>query len=269
MPLTPFQLEVSRLLAVNRAPDSYLAGGAALHLRPNSKRYSNDLDFFQDSEERVAKAFADDRALLESRGIRVSVQIAQPGYIRALAGKGDDCTKIEWAHDSAWRFMPPVKLPDAGYALHPVDLAVNKVLALAGRDEPRDYLDALYAHDELLPLPALLWAAVGKDPGFTPRSLLELVRRRGRYQPVDFERLRLVEPVQPAVLKEKWLAALADADRFARSRPPEESGCLYYSPGKRAFLMPGPDSPADLVAHFGSPGGVLPALYTGDALAYW
>lgn len=267
MPITPFQREVSRLLAVNRAPDSYLAGGAALHLRPNSKRYSNDLDYFHDSEERVAKAFADDRAVLESKGIRVSVQVAQPGYIRALAGRGDDCTKIEWAHDSAWRFMPPVRLPDAGYALHPVDLAVNKVLALAGRDEPRDFLDALYAHDEMLPFPALLWAAVGKDPGFTPMSLLELVRRRGRYQPVDFERLRLVEPVEPVGLKAKWLEMLEDADRFVRSRPAGELGCLYYSPGRHAFLMPGPDSPADLVVHFGRPGGVLPELYTGDALA--
>jgi predicted nucleotidyltransferase component of viral defense system len=45
MPLTVFQRAVLRLLAQNRRPDSYLAGGAALHFAPNSQRFSNDLDF--------------------------------------------------------------------------------------------------------------------------------------------------------------------------------------------------------------------------------
>ncbi len=60
MPLTSFQTDLATLLAQNRTPDSYLAGGAALHFAPNSKRYSNDLDYFHDSVERVASAFADD-----------------------------------------------------------------------------------------------------------------------------------------------------------------------------------------------------------------
>lgn len=265
MPLTPFQTKVSSLLAANRAPDSYLAGGAALHLRPNSKRYSNDLDFFHDSEKRVAEAFAADRAALEQGGIRVTVELAQPGYIRALAEKGEDGTKIEWAHDSAWRFMPVVKIPVAGYALHPIDLAVNKVLALAGRDEARDFLDVLFVHESTLSLGALLWAAVGKDPGFTPVSLLELIKRRGHYRPVDFERLQLAQPVDLGGLKAKWLSALQEAERFIQSRPPEELGCLYYSPGRRGFVTPGPGAPADAAAHFGRPGGILPALYAGEA----
>lgn len=44
MPLTNFQAAIARLLSTNRSPDSYLAGGAALHIEPNSTRYSNDLD---------------------------------------------------------------------------------------------------------------------------------------------------------------------------------------------------------------------------------
>ncbi len=255
------------MLAPNRTPDSHLAGAAALHFRPESKRFSNDLDYFHDSAERVATAFAADRKVLEDNGIAVSVQVAQPGYIRALAEAGDQGVKIEWAHDSAWRFMPAVRLAGAGWALHPVDLAVNKVLALAGRDEPRDFLDVLYAHAELLPFPALLWAAVGKDPGFTPISLLDLIRRRGRYQPVDFERLHLAAPVEPTALKTQWLAALEGAEAFARSRPSEEAGCLYYSPQERRFVLPGPGAPVDCAPHFGRPGGILPRLYAGDSLA--
>ena len=267
MPLTPFQREVARLLGANRAPDSYLAGGAALHLRPNSKRYSNDLDFFHDSEERVAQAFAADRDALERAGMKVEVKLAQPGFVRALVGRGKDGTKIEWAHDSAFRFMPPIRVPEAGYSLHPIDLAVHKTLTLAGREEVRDFLDVLFVHERVLPLGALIWAAVGKDPGFTPVSLLELIRRRGRYQAVDFERLHLAAPVEPTAIKGTWLAALEAAERFVRSRPPEEIGCLYYSPGARKFVAPGEGAPADAVPHFGRPGGVLPQVYAGDPLS--
>jgi fumarate hydratase class II len=41
--LTAFQARLARLLATNRTPDSDLAGGAAIHIEPNTTRYSNDL----------------------------------------------------------------------------------------------------------------------------------------------------------------------------------------------------------------------------------
>ena len=178
MPLTEYQGEIARLLSINRTEDSYLAGGAALNLEPQTARYSNDLDYFHDSVERVASAFAQDSETLAKSGHRLALEIKQPGYVRAVASKGANSTKLEWAHDSAWRFLPPVKNDVTGYQLHPMDLAINKVLALAGRDEARDYLDTLQIHRDVLPLGALCWAGAGKDPGFTPRSLLDLLQRR-------------------------------------------------------------------------------------------
>ncbi|HET9300046.1 MAG TPA: hypothetical protein VFO11_08875, partial [Candidatus Polarisedimenticolaceae bacterium] len=180
MPLTDYQARLARLLSGNRSFDSYLAGGAAILIEPNTTRYSRDLDYFHDSEHRVAEAFRADRALLHDGGYALDVDLEVPGYIRAVVRLGSDATKVEWAHDSSWRFLPAVRDPRVGFVLHPVDLAVNKVLALAGRDEPRDVLDSLHVHREVLPLGALCWAACGKDPGFTPLSLLELLRRRGR-----------------------------------------------------------------------------------------
>lgn len=109
MPLTDYQAEVARLLATNRDEHSHLAGGAALHMEPTSRRYSNDLDYFHDSVERVATAFAADLALLVDTGHDVDVEMKQPGYLRAVVRRGADSTKIEWAHDSAWRFMPAMK----------------------------------------------------------------------------------------------------------------------------------------------------------------
>lgn len=256
--MTPYQAELLALLARNRSEDSHLAGGAALNLEPNTRRFSNDLDFFHDSVERVATAFAADERTLSEAGHRVELEMNQPGYIRALVSRGGDKTKIEWAHDSAWRFMPPLASPEFGYVLHPIDLAVNKVLTLAGRNEPRDFIDVLELHERVMPLGALCWAAAGKDPGFTPLSLLEMLRRRGRYQPEDFARLHVAKPVHLQEMKSAWLFMLDEAERFIRARPPAELGCLYYSPSRRAFVEPGPDGPNDVMPHFGRPGGVLP-----------
>ena len=82
MPLTDFQREILATLASSHAPDSYLAGGAALHFAPNSLRYSHDLDFFHDSAERVATAFAEDTLLLEAAGYGLDLQLSQPGFHR-------------------------------------------------------------------------------------------------------------------------------------------------------------------------------------------
>ncbi len=110
-------------------------------------------------------------------------------------------------------------------------------------------------------LGALCWAAVGKDAGFTPLSLLELLKRRGRYRPEQLARLDLMAPFDLVAGKRTWLAALEEAEEFVRTRPNEELGCLHYAVAREAFVMPA--SQTDLAGkgvqlHFGSPGGVLP-----------
>jgi hypothetical protein len=258
VPLTEYQAQLARLLSSNRTPDSYLAGGAAILIEPNTLRFSHDLDYFHDSEARVASAFEADRSLLEENGYSLVQDLNQAGYIRALVRKGKDTTKVEWAHDSAWRFMPVVRDERVGFVLHPVDLAINKVLALAGRDEPRDVLDTLQVHERVLGLGPLCWAACGKDPGYTPLSLLELLRRRGRIHPDDLARLDLVKPLALPAVKQAWLAALDSVEPFTHAQPPEQLGCLYYSPARQAFVDP--STVTDAIPHFGRPGGILPRV---------
>jgi hypothetical protein len=260
MPLTPWQAELGRLLAANRSPDSYLAGAAALLAEPNTTRFSQDLDYFHDTPERVASAFESDRLTLVEAGCTVHPELSQPGYIRAVVRRSGDATKVEWAYDTTWRFMPVLLSETFGYQLHPVDLAINKVLALVGRDEPRDLLDTLHCHATILPLGALVWAAAGKDPGFSPGSLLELLRRRGRVRPEDLNRLHLTHPQDVREIKHVWLEALASAEQFVASRPPEEAGCLYYAELLQRFVDPDAEAGIPVVPHFGRPGGVLPRL---------
>ena len=263
LPLTLFQRQVLGTLASSPNDERYLAGGAAIHFDARSTRYSDDLDFFHDSEARVASAFARDRETLERGGYTVEVEFVLPGFVRTVVRRDEDATRVDWAHDSAWRFLPLVRDELGGLLLHPVDLAIKKVLALAGRDEPRDFVDILYVHRHVLPLACLAWAAVGKDPGLSPLSLLELLKRHGRYRPEELARLQLTEAFDLGAAKQEWLTALASADAFVRTRPAEEYGCLYYSPRLERFVMPGADASLDeqgLVPHFGAPGGVVPRI---------
>lgn len=134
MPLTPIQNDVLATIWENRAETSHLAGASAIQASPKSMRYSGDLDLFHDNESEVAEAFAKDRTALEAADFEISVLLSQPGFIRARIFKAGESVLIDWAHDSAWRFMPTIALEGIGHVLHPVDLAVNKVLALGGRD---------------------------------------------------------------------------------------------------------------------------------------
>ena len=81
--------------------------------------------------------------------------------------------KIEWAQNSAFRFFPRQKDDLCGYRLHDADAATNKLLALAGRSEVRDFVDILHLDAHYLSLGALAWAACGKDAGYPPDFLLD------------------------------------------------------------------------------------------------
>jgi hypothetical protein len=94
--------------------------------------------------------------------------------------------------------------------------------------------------------------------GFTPLSILELLRRRGRVREADLARLDLAVSIDLQTLKQEWLEALDSVENFVASRPTDEIGCLYYSASRRAFVDP--REITDSVRHFGRPGGVLPRL---------
>jgi hypothetical protein len=79
---------------------------------------------------------------------------------------------LEWVADSDFRFFPTIRDEVFGYMLHPINLAANKVAAAYGRREPRDVVDLLTIHEQILPLGAAVWASVGKASGFTPEGVV-------------------------------------------------------------------------------------------------
>lgn len=127
MPLGDFEREVMRTLAGGRNPDSFVAGGTVLHQAADSPRRSQDVDLFHDTTEALAQAFESDVATLRAAGFEVeSVGHTQAEFHRAMIRRGGQETKIEWVHDSAFRFFPVERDLELGWRLNFWDAATNR-----------------------------------------------------------------------------------------------------------------------------------------------
>jgi hypothetical protein len=105
-------------------------------------------------------------------------------FRKAWVSHRGERVEIDWAVDSAFRFFPIERDARLGWRLHRFDAATNKASALASRTETRDFVDIVELH-RTYPLSAICWAAYGKDPGFSPLSLLRMTRRFARVNPAD------------------------------------------------------------------------------------
>jgi hypothetical protein len=268
MALTAFQRAVCRLLAEHRirTGESYVAGGVALNELLGGDRVSRDIDLFHDTEEAVEHSWTTDRSRLDSAGYEVRVVRERPGFVEAEISKDSDAVRMEWVRDSAYRFFPLVEHPELGLALHPFDLATNKVLALVGRREARDWIDILQCDLSLQPLGYLAWAACGKDPGFSPASILEHAGRTGRFSSEEIAELSFAgAPPEPSKLAHRWHLALEVAHGVIDLLPAEHAGACVLSEGSDLCRL----GPEDLLPALerggirfrtGSIRGVLPSL---------
>jgi hypothetical protein len=255
VPLSEIQIEILCLLAERRDPESYVAGAAPLNR--DGGRYSEDIDVFHDREERVAAAARDDSAALAAAGYRVSWLRQLPLVYTAEVTQGDASTRLEWVVDSDFRFFPTLRDDLFGYVLHPVDLALNKVMAAAGRRELRDIVDLVRVHQTILPLGALIWAAVEKSPGFTPEGLIAEIRRNMCYPAAEWRALASAEPIDPKDVVGRLRAALDSAEAFVARMPTDKLGLLFLRDG--AAVQPDPARLEHYQTHAGQRRGHWPS----------
>jgi hypothetical protein len=262
MPLGDFEREVMRTLAAGRNPDSFVGGGTVLHQAADSPRRSEDVDLFHDTVASLEAAFNADTAALRAAGFGIElVGNVYPEFRRAIVHRGDLQTKLEWVHDSAFRFFPVERDLELGWRLNFWDAATNKVLALVGRQKIRDYLDCLYLHERHLHLGALAWAAGGKDPGMTPDLIVDWAARGNRFRSEDLAEVRLSQPVDLRAAKQVWLEAIAQARALIEKLPMDEMGCLYLDAASQPVCPdPGSAEFPKLTRHFGSIKGAWPRI---------
>lgn len=226
MAATPYQSGILKLLAAQRKQrgESYVAGGVALNQLLSAPRLSRDIDLFHNSQEAVAATWAADSTLLNAAGYEVEPIRETPSFVEARVSLGDDRVIMQWAQDSAFRFFPLLENDEMGLVLHPFDLATNKLLAMAGRLEPRDWIDVLNCDQNIQPLGYLVWAACGKDPGYNPLSLLAEVSR-AHYSQVELDMLDFSDFKPDAVLLGgQWHEILKSAQLICRQLPASELG---------------------------------------------
>jgi hypothetical protein len=227
MALTNIQREVCRVIAKQRiaSGESYVAGGAALNTLLEAPRISQDLDLFHDTTAALAATWTADRAALLDVGYGLEVVRERPAFVEAIVRRGLESVILQWTHDSAFRFFPLVEHPELGLTLHPFDLATNKVLALAGRVEVRDWIDILQCDSAVQPLGYLAWAATGKDPGLSPDAILREAGRSARYSAVEIAALAFDGPAPDAAdLSRQWHAALVNATEIVAMLPYQNVG---------------------------------------------
>jgi hypothetical protein len=255
VPLSKIQIEVLRLLAAHRDPESYVAG--ATPLNRDAPRYSGDIDVFHDREERVALAALSDAQALVAAGHEVRWLRQLPLMYTAEVTREGASTRLEWVADSDYRFFPTMQDELFGYVLHPVDLAMNKVMAAAGRRELRDIVDLVMIHETILPLGAAVWAAVEKSPGFTPEGLIAEIRRNSNYPSSEWRALLSSEPLDPKDIMKRLRAALDDAEAFVARMPTDKQGLLFLQNGEP--VQPDPDHLDQYRPHAGRRQGQWPS----------
>jgi hypothetical protein len=165
--------------------------------------------------------------------------------------------RLEWVHDSAFRFFPTQQDEIFGYVLHPVDLATNKTSAAADRREPRDIVDLGTIHETILPLGAAICAAVGRFPGQSPEEMLADITRHSRFTAEEFRVLATEQPIDVSGLHRRIRSMIADAGRFISRIPSDAVGVVFLERGKA--VQPDLDALEKYQRHAGARGGVWPS----------
>ena len=190
--LSPLQQQVAGVIAdLPEAQDFALAGGAALIVRGDVARRTRDLDFFATAPEQVDRVLPLVERALRAAGLEVERRQVAAGFARlVVTGRGEQ-TEVDLAADA--RLLPP-EPTQLGMVLSRQELAVDKLLAVFGRAEPRDFLDLVHLEPRY-GLAELCRLAVEKDHGFRADVLRAMLER--------FERLPATSststtPVSPA-----------------------------------------------------------------------
>jgi len=216
-----------------------------LNVTGDSPRFSKDFDIFHELAEEVTRASNRDVESLRADGFQVETPSRQnewnenATFRKAKVRRGGESVEIDWAADSAFRFFPIERDPLLGWRLHLFDIATNKALALSARTETRDYVDIVELH-KTYPLSAICWAACGKDPGFTPLSLLKMMRRFARVDPAKLEEIQ-ARALDPVKLKIAWIelsdTAEAEMIRVADEQPDLPIGVAFVdAAGKPGWI---------------------------------
>jgi hypothetical protein len=182
--LSPLQVQVAAIITgLDEAEGFALAGGAALIARGEIDRRTRDLDFFGLTGDAVDRLLPAAEDALREAGLSVERVQVNPGFARLIVASADDRTELDLAADAR---LFPAEPGEPAPTLRGEELAVDKVLALFGRAEARDFVD-LMAVEPRYGLDRLCQLAAQKDRGFTLTMFADMLGRFSRLRREEFE----------------------------------------------------------------------------------
>jgi hypothetical protein len=202
-------------------------------------------------------SFQRDAEGLSVAGLNLTTLVDQPSFVWTVVAHGSEQVRLEWVLDSTFRFFPVQADEEFGYVLHLLDLATNKVLALAGRFEARDFIDAIYSERQGIALGLLAWAAAGEDPGPTPTLILENCRRFPGWNQANLPTCSVRQNwIMEAPGKTGLAFSIVHRRLWIPFQQPKSAASTWTRPGK----LVDPSSHPRGVRHFSSVGGTWPRL---------
>jgi hypothetical protein len=202
-----------------------LGGGNALIAHGVISRLTQDVDLVTNRETGVQAAAGPVEAALRREGFTARRKERASELAEIFPGLGDELadlrvtapggrrTDLQLAYFD--RSREPVTM-DVGPVLHLEDAAGNKVCALAGRDQPRDYVDTAALLGRWTP-GELIGFAHRLDPGLDGRDLADPAVRLDRMPDHAFTRLGLSRD-SVVMLRERFAAWPRDAREVSRDQ---------------------------------------------------
>jgi hypothetical protein len=183
--LTPFQQRLVKIfLSLEETNNFALAGGAALVWLGIVDRTTHDLDLFAPFTPEIRPGVESFKDAITREGLGFEVVSSSPSFVRlvvtseegekVLVDSGQDSRLHEPQHTALGRML---SLPD---------LAADKLLALFGRAEARDYLDLFFLAKHF-PIDTIMAWAKEKDPGLDFYVLAVMIGKLERHARREFE----------------------------------------------------------------------------------
>jgi len=209
MGLSDLQERVTRsFFALAESAGFALAGGGALVALQLVDRSTKDIDLFATEPRDVGVASEALVNALRAQGLSCDELRRNPTFVRLRAWEVDGtATEIDLAYDPPWQdtVMTPI-----GPARSPKELAVDKLLALFGRAQARDFVDVYFLARRFGIDEMIRWAPE-KDAGFDEYLLAEGLGSIARFPRQEFD----VDDAALAAIEEFYAGLRADLLRRA------------------------------------------------------
>lgn len=212
--LTPLQIALlDEFFSTSAGESFFLTGGTALAAFYLKHRLSNDIDLFTTNNEAFSLAREGMDEIAATLDCKLVRRASSKWFQQFFFAQDEIRLQVDLVRDADIQFGTPKHfgkvIVDA-----PENIGANKITAIFGRTESKDFVDLYFLLQSGLEFPALLKLAKEKDHGLQEFFLAGMMRQAMTLQDLPL----MLKPLDLDVMKQFYLE-LAD-DLMRRAKPP-------------------------------------------------